>query len=152
GNQRQPVRAALAVFEDDAQPVRLEPPFAPLAANADPLDRKQVVGEAQGLAPPRAAIAEPEGEVDQPDIETEKAADRPRPDKKETDADRQANDEQKRYQHMKAVRRQAAMRQQHPLEEHRAEGLSIAGGGDRHPTKIVQRRQYEHPAWTAGVR
>ena len=66
-------------------------------------------GEPQCLALPGAAVADAEGEIEQRDVEPEEAADRPGADRYEADADGDADDAQQPHQHVKAVRRQAAM-------------------------------------------
>src|SRR5258708_40221514 len=74
---QQSVRFVGALFEHHSEPERLELPQAPLAADADSLDGELVAGEAQCLVLAGAAVADAKGEVEQGDIEAEKAADRP---------------------------------------------------------------------------
>jgi endonuclease III len=113
----EPVRFVGPLLEDDAQPERLESPQPALAVNVDALDREVVGGEAQDLALAGAAVAEAEGEVEGEDVEPEKPDDRPAAERHENDADDEAQQPQRQHQQVKAARRQAAVRQQHALEE-----------------------------------
>ena len=73
----QPVRLIGALFQDHPEPEGLEAPAAALASDADPLDGEFFAGEPDRLALPGAAVAEPEGEIDESDVEAEKPDDRP---------------------------------------------------------------------------
>ncbi len=116
------------LLELDAQPERLETPDPPLAVDVDPLDGEIIARQPQHLAPPRAPIAEAEGDIEGRDIEPEKAADRPGAERDEDDANDEAQEPQEQHHQVKAARRQAAVRQQDALEEN--------GGAGTHRHKI----------------
>src|SRR6185437_1886829 len=119
GGEKQPVLPFRALFEDDAQPERLEAPAPLLAANPDPLDIERALGEAHGFALPRAAIAQPESEVEQRHVEAEEAGDRPGAGKDEADAAAEADRGEHRHDPEEAARRQAAKRRELRSEEDR---------------------------------
>ena len=62
---------------DHPQPEWLEAPKAAVAADTDTLDGELLIGKAQRLALPRAAVRQAERDIDQQHVEPEKAADRP---------------------------------------------------------------------------
>ena len=91
---RSAVGPALAALE--RHPGRIEAPFAPRAARADPRELELEIGEAVFLVGARGAEADAEGEPQQRDVEAEKADDRPGPGEIERQAEQRAGDERRR--------------------------------------------------------
>src|SRR5262252_4286104 len=91
------------LFEDHPYPERLKPPEAALATHAHPFDREDIVGEPDRLALPRATVIEAEDEIDDGDVEAEKAHHRPGADRDKTDADTEADQTEKPHQQIEVA-------------------------------------------------
>src|SRR5579872_1456160 len=117
GGQDHPELMLLGLFQNDPEPIGLEAPALAVAADADPLNLKNIFGETQPFMLTLGAVAETEGAVKKHHIETEEADHRPGPHENEGRTHDQAQGPEHRYQHMKSSRRQAAMGVENGIEE-----------------------------------
>lgn len=137
--ERQLAPMAGRIVHLDAQPVRLEAPSAAAAPGARARDREVARGQAQGLAHPGAAVAGPEGEPHQGDVEPEEAGDRPGAGGREDAPGGEPDRGDRRHQDREARSPEASMGLQHRGEgggaflRHRAiigpRGRAVDGAG-----------------------
>eukprot|EP00998_Keelungia_sp_KM082_P007493 NODE_3689_length_863_cov_1.039402_g3667_i0.p2 GENE.NODE_3689_length_863_cov_1.039402_g3667_i0~~NODE_3689_length_863_cov_1.039402_g3667_i0.p2 ORF type:complete len:155 (+),score=5.07 NODE_3689_length_863_cov_1.039402_g3667_i0:102-566(+) len=117
GAQHQPVRPAALFLDPDIQPVGLQVFFHDPAPADKTLDGQCAPGQMNRFIPPRVAIAEPEGDVDQQDIKPEEAENRPGPGDPESCPYGNAAAGDCRHQNQESPGRQAPVRIENGIEE-----------------------------------
>src|SRR5690242_12620288 len=122
--EHQAVGVLVLLLEDEAEPEGLELPARALALEADALDGKALIGEAQLLAQLGAAIADAEGDVDEQHVDAEEGRHRPGAVQHEDETDGKAQARERQHEDDEAARRQAPMR----LEDRVVEDGGRIGG------------------------
>src|SRR5579862_3084713 len=115
----EPVLPLFPLLIDDAQPERLEAPAPLLAADRDSLDIERGPGQPHILALACAAVGKAESEIDERDIEAEKARDRPSAGQDETKASAEAGASQHHHHPEEPSGREAAMRMERRIKKYR---------------------------------
>ena len=105
------------IAHDDTKPIRLKRPAGDLAVWADAADDQLVRAQLEDLAQLAAVVVAPEGEVDEGNVEAEKADNRPCPGEKKGETDGSTRRRHDPHQHPESSRRQRAVRHQHRVKE-----------------------------------
>src|SRR5271155_2828048 len=116
--QRKPLDAELLMFDAlQPHPGRREPPFPLQAGRAHPPEPQFEIAEPEILVGLGGVEIGAEREIEQGDVEPEKADDRPCPHEIERQAEQRAGDERGGHQHAKSLAVQRAMRRQSRVED-----------------------------------